>query len=314
MNWGKIFSQLNIFAHCQKYGLSLWQCPQFLFLMMGIIIIGASILSYSFGTRYIGDPLLVAFLVMVLAGVLLVIDALITHSFERMAEVARMKTEFVNVVSHQLRSPLTNLQWALQLLWSEKAELNEKQLEYFKMIKENSARMQELVKDLLIVSRLAEPKLSLIKKEISLEDQIRELILKFEPLAQASQLKIKFEPQENLPKVFTDPRQIRLVIENLLDNAIRYSKTGGKIEISLFKQDQNLYFEIKDNGIGIPQEDQKYIFQKFFRSKNVLQTKILGSGLGLYIAKAIIEKLGGKIGFQSEEGQGSTFWFSLPIK
>ena len=86
------------------------------------------------------------------------------------------------------------------------------------------------------------------------------------------------------------------------------------MEIKIESQEKNIYFEIEDNGVGIPKEEQKYIFQKFFRSGNILRYQTQGSGLGLYISKAIIEKSGGKIGFKSQEGIGSTFWFTLPIK
>jgi signal transduction histidine kinase len=84
------------------------------------------------------------------------------------------------------------------------------------------------------------------------------------------------------------------------------------VELKLEKQEKNLYFEIKDQGVGIPQEDQKYIFQKFFRAKNILRSRTQGTGLGLYIAKSIIEKSKGKMGFRSKEGEGTTFWFTIP--
>ena len=104
------------------------------------------------------------------------------------------------------------------------------------------------------------------------------------------------------------------MIENFLDNATRYIKDSGKVEILLEKRGQNLYFEIKDNGVGIPQEDQKYILQKFFRSENVMRHQTQGSGLGLYISKAIVRRLGGKVGFRSKEGEGTTFYFTLPMQ
>jgi signal transduction histidine kinase len=193
-------------------------------------------------------------------------------------------------------------------------KIEEKQAEYFRILKENSLRMGELISDLLIVSQIETAALPQKKKEFSLEDLIKKLISEFEPFAQASNVEIEFKSEENLPKIFADFSQMRLVVENLLDNAIRYTKHKGKVKILLKKRAQNLYFEIEDNGIGISREDQKYIFQKFFRSENVLRYQTQGSGLGLYISKAIIEKLGGKIGFKSQEGQGSIFWFTLPIK
>jgi len=314
MDFKNILSQLNILAQCKRYGLSLWQCPQFLFLIMGIIIIGSTLTAYAIGTRYIEEPELVALIVLLITAILFIIAAIITRSFERLAEASRMKSEFISVVSHQLRSPLSNLRWAIELLMSGRlGKIEEKQTEYFRILKENSGRMGELVSDLLIVSRIETATLPQKRKEISLEDLIKKLISEFEPFAQASNVEIEFKSEENLPKILADPSQIRLVVENLLDNAVRYIKDRGKVKMLLSRRGQNLYFEIEDNGVGIPKEDQKYIFQKFFRSENILRYQTQGSGLGLYISKAIIERSGGKIGFKSQEGVGSTFWFTLPI-
>lgn len=315
MIFKKIFSQFNIINQCRKYKLSLWQCPHFLFLIMGIMIIISILVSYAVSSRYISDPLLVALIVIFLTIVLFIIAVIITNSFEKMAEANRLKSEFISIASHQLRSPLSNLNWTIEFLISGRSgQLGEKQIEYLKILKENSLRMEELISDLLTISRIEAAMLSLNKKEISLEELIKEQIFKTKAIAESAGVKIEFRAQANLPKIFADPFQIKQVIENFLDNAIRYSRKNGKVEIKLEKRDKNLYFEIKDQGIGIPKEDQKHIFQKFFRSSNVSKHQTQGSGLGLYIVKSIIEKSGGKIGFQSKENQGSTFWFTLPLR
>lgn len=315
MNLKNILEQLNLPAQCKKYNLSPWQCPQFLFLIMGIIIIVSILFAYAIGTKYIEDPYLVALVVIGIALVLLILAFIIAQSFEKLAEANRMKSEFVSIVSHQLRSPLSNLKWTIDLLLSEKVELEEKkELEYLKILEENAQRMGDLISDLLIVSRIEQGRFSPRNESIFLKGLIDKVIEEANIFSKAVNAEISFKPEENLPKFFFDPSQIKMVITNLLDNAIRYIKDKGKIEIKLAKKGKNLYFEIKDNGVGIPQNDQKYIFQKFFRSQNVLKWQTNGSGLGLYIAKSIIEKTGGRIGFKSQEGIGSTFWFTLPIK
>ncbi len=315
MDFKKILAQLNISAQCRRYGLPLWQCPSFLFLVMGTVIIGSTLVAWIIGTRYAADQEMVAMVVLILSAILFMVAFIITQSFEKLAEANRMKSEFISVVSHQLRSPLSNLRWVIELLMSGKlGTIEEKQAEYFRVLKENSGRMLELVSDLLTVSKIETSTLNLKKKEFSLQDLVSDLILEFGPFVKASNVEVKFELQRNLPKVLADPSQVRLIIQNLLDNAIRYIREKGVVEIRLEEQNKNLYCEIKDNGVGIPKEDQKYIFQKFFRSENILKYQTQGSGLGLYISKAILEKSGGKIGFKSEEDKGSTFWFTLPIK
>ena len=315
MSFKKILNELNIFNQCSRYGLSFWQCPQFLFLVMGLIIIGSTLTAYAIGNRYIKDPEMVTLIVLAIAAVLFVIASVITRSFERLAEASRMKSEFISIVSHQLRSPLTNLRWALDILMSgDLGQMAPKQQEYLTIIQENGLRMGELISDLLTVSRIETATLPLQSQEFNLEGLIRNLINEFKPFASASNVQLNLEAGGGLPSVVADPSQIKQVVANLIDNAIRYSASNREITIKLARQDNNAYFSIKDRGVGIPKEDQKYIFQKFFRSRNALHYQTHGSGLGLFIAKSIIERSQGKIGFQSEEGKGSIFWFTLPIK
>lgn len=258
---------------------------------------------------------MVALIVLFTTAILLIIATIIVQGFERLAEANRMKSEFVSIVSHQLRSPLSNLKWVIEVLMSGKiTRVEAKQLEYFKILRENSGRMAELVSDLLTVSRIEQGRLPFRREKTSLKDLIGKMMEEMKIFAQANNVEMEFVSEENLPSLFIDPLQVKLAIENLLDNAVRYIPGKGKVEMELRKKNSDLYFKIKDNGVGIPKEDQKYIFQKFFRSGNVLRHQTEGSGLGLYISKSIIEKSGGKIGFQSQEGEGSTFWLTLPIK
>lgn len=310
----KILAQLNIPAQCRRYGLPLWQCPQFLFLVMGSVIALASIVSYLIGTRYIADPEMVALVILIITTVLFIIAFVMTRSFERLAEASRMKSEFINIISHQLRSPLTNIKWTFELLTSKELKVpSEKVEEYLNNVKENIARMVELIDDLLIVSKIEQGTFPVMKKEFSLGDLIKEQVSRYKIFAGASHIELNFSLEKNLPEVFSDPSLLKLVVENLIDNAIRYTKGKGKIEVKLERRGGGLYFKIKDSGVGISQKEQKYIFQKFFRAENILKERTRGSGLGLYVCKSVISKLGGKIWFESKEGKGTTFYFTLPI-
>ncbi len=305
----------NPFHRCTQYRISLWQCPQFLFTIMGIFIIFSSIALYSLGQRYISDPRLAALLVIMVSMVLLIISFIISNSFENLAQANRMKSEFINIVSHQLRAPLTNLRWATQFLLSEdfqKSARKEKE-EYFDIISENSNRMEGLIDDLLVISRLEEGKLNTKKNLFSLESLVKEVLKEYEIFLEANNIKVEFSLSRRLPKVFASYPLVKIVLENLISNAINYSQGAKKIIIELKRKRNNLIFSIQDQGIGIPPEDQKLIFTRFFRAKNAVQTEVHGTGLGLFIVKLILDRMAGKIWFKSKLGKGTTFYFSLPI-
>lgn len=310
----KIFTQLNIVAQCKRQSLSLWRCPQFLFVIMGIVIMISAVITYILATRYIVDPQTVFFIIGFLTIILFIITFSITRTLEGLAEANRMKSEFISIASHQLRSPITNLKWAINFLTSERLEKIEERQVYYQALKENTSRMEELVSDLLTVSRIEQGSISFKNIEFSLKYLVEGIISRFKLFVEGSNIKIKFEAKDSLSRAFGDPTQIKIVVENFIENAIRYTKKQGMVNIKIKENLRGLIFEIVDTGLGIPKKDQKYIFQKFFQAKNVLKHKTQGLGLGLYICKSIIEKSRGKIGFKSQEGIGSTFWFTLPIK
>lgn len=315
MDFRKILDQLNIFKQSRRYGTSLWQFPQFLFLVMGIIIIAFITTTYAIGNLFIDEPEIVALIVLVISVFLLIITYTAVRGFEKLADANRLKSEFVSIVSHQIRAPLSNLRWAIELLMSGRlGPIEAEQLDYFKILKENMGRMKELVNDLLVVSRIEQGTLSRIETKIDLPDLARSVISGFTIFAKASNIEINLETDPNLPQLKIDSSQMKLIVENLIDNAIRYSKAKGKVYIKINRQNGKIFFEIKDDGVGIPDKDQRFIFEKFFRSSNALKYQTQGSGLGLFIIKSIVEKEGGKIWFESEEDKGSTFFFTLPIK
>lgn len=304
-------------AECRRYNLGFWQCPNSLFLIMGAIIIVAMILSYFIGIRFF-EPEVVIAIVSIVTIILLIIGHSLVNSFARIAEANRMKSEFVSIVSHQLRTPLSSLKWSLDLLRGKRlGNLNSKQTEYFDVIKDGTDRMIKLVNDLLNVNRIDQQRLEMRPKDFNLEDLIEQITRELSPIANANNVTINYKNSKKLPMVFADPDKIQMVIQNLIDNAVKYSKKeGGAIDLVVEEDRRNakmIRITVKDNGIGIPEMLQKQVFGKFFRGDNLIKQRVEGTGLGLFIAKGIVHLSGGQIDFESKENVGSTFWFTLPI-
>lgn len=311
-----IFKELNFFAECKRYNIPLRYCPSFLFVIMGLIIIVAMLLTYYIGVHYLSPEILIMILG-ITTTVLLIVGHTIVASFERIAQVNRMKSEFVSIVSHQLRTPLSSLKWSLDLLRGKRlGELNKKQKEHFDIINDSNNRMIDLINDLLNVNRIEQGKLEMRPEVFSINSLTEAIIEELQTLAKKDGITINFHKEKNLPLIYSDSSRIRMVIENLIDNAIKYSNKDNKekwVNISVKQEKDKIKFSVKDNGKGIPQDLQKQVFNKFFRGDSLIKQKIEGTGLGLFVAKGIIKLSGGEIGFKSKENKGSTFWFTLPV-
>jgi signal transduction histidine kinase len=281
---------------------------------MGGIIIVSMISTFYIGTKFYDEPGIAALVVMGVTVILLVITFSITSGFEHLAEAVRLKSEFVSIASHQLRSPLSNLKWSVEFLASGRAgALDNKQFSYITAIRENIERMIGIVTDLIRVAQIDQNEFMLEYIFFPLPELVRQTVHGLENYAKAHNIRFNIVAPESSPHAYADREKVRWALENLIDNSIRYSRGGGEVFISVAELQNELRFEIRDNGVGIPHEDQKHIFKKFFRSKSIVRYETEGSGLGLYIAKSYVEKMGGKMGFISAPNKGSTFWFTLPI-
>lgn len=311
--WQNLFNLKKI---CSKYRVSIWQCPQFLFLTMGFIIIAAILITYEVTKTY-QEPEIAALIVLAVSAVLFSIGQIIINSFERIAMSSLAKSEFVSIMSHQLRSPMSAIKWQLNMLLSENLKTNsptEKFVGFLEGVYDQNERMIKCVSDLLEVNRIEDGDIILNPAFFSLSALTEKVVDEYKKEAIMANLNISSFFQPNLPLAYADQDRIKRVLEHLLDNSIRYSLSGGEVNISIERKDNNVIWKITDQGAGIPKEDQKRVFEKFFRSKNSARYKSSGSGIGLFIAKSIIKLSGGAINFASAESNGSTFWFSLPIK
>lgn len=302
------------FQNCKEYHLGLWQCPTFLFVIMGVINMCAMIGIYIVVRSY-DSPELVVISVSGVSILIFIVGASVISGVEQMAKANNAKSEFVSIASHQLKAPLSGMRWSMDVLLTKKVgDLSPKQEEYLKDIQENTSRMIRLVNDLLDVSRIESGKMSLKMEEVSLCEIVEGIIKELGSFALANNVEIKFN--RDLSKtciIKTDPIRIKLVIQNFIDNAIKYTgNRKGVVEVTLRNEGDRIYCGVRDNGIGIPKEERKHIFDKFFRGGGIVKTQTIGTGLGLYIAKAAVESSGGKIGFDTKVGKGTTFWFTYP--
>jgi signal transduction histidine kinase len=310
----KIFYNLFLFRDCKEYNIGLWQCPSFVFFIMGVVNIAAMLGTYFIANRYTDQPEIVALIVIVITVFIFIIAHAITQGFDRLAQANKMKTEFVSIASHQLRTPLSAIRWTLNLLNDERLVTSpQTQTEYISLVQESNERMIKLVNDLLDVSRIEMGKMILLKRQTNLFVLTQKIINNNAAFALSHNITLVLDAQETLPNANTDPEKISLVIQNLIDNAIKYTKGKGEIKITMEQDGQMVRTSIKDSGVGIPEAQKKFVFQKFFRSDNALKNQTIGTGLGLFIAKSIVEESDGKIWFESQEGKGTAFYFTLPV-
>ncbi|MBU0546591.1 MAG: ATP-binding protein [Patescibacteria group bacterium] len=243
-------------------------------------------------------------------------NLVILHDITRERIIERIKTEFVSLAAHQLRTPLSAIKWTMKmLLEGDLGPITDEQREFINKTYQSNERMIELINDLLDVARIEEGKYLYKPVFTNIEPIVKFVINSFKQEIEDRKIKLEFKKSFGvLPKAKVDIEKIRLVIQNLLENAVKYTKPGGDVTVSLKQIKDKIEFSIKDTGVGISQDQQKRIFTKFFRAANVVRMETDGSGLGLFIAKNIVEAHGGRIWFESEEEKGTTFYFNLPIK
>jgi two-component system NtrC family sensor kinase len=226
-------------------------------------------------------------------------------------ELDRVKTEFVNTVSHDLRSPLTAILGYVQLI-GRVGEVNQQQQEFIDRIQVNVYSISELINSLLELGRI-ESGLDTYKETVQLTTIVQFAVDELRYMADDRHQVVVFEPAAEIPAVYGDPVRLRQVAENLLVNAILYTPDKGRITIHLASQGDQVILQVMDNGLGIPQPDQPYIFDKFYRASNIPEN-ITGSGLGLAIVKSIVENHQGRVWVDSRPGVGSCFTVVLPIQ
>ncbi|MBL8058539.1 MAG: HAMP domain-containing histidine kinase, partial [Anaerolineales bacterium] len=225
-------------------------------------------------------------------------------------ELDMMKSEFVATVSHDLRAPLTFMRGYATMLPMVGA-LTDKQREFADKIVIGIEQMTKLIDDLLDLGRV-EAGVGLAKEPCQLDEIVHGLVDTLSPVAANKGLTLQTDIPRDLPLLSGDPTLLRQAVTNLVDNAIKYTPTGGQVRIQMLADNGVIRVAVSDSGVGIALADQAHLFEKFFRVKQRGSTQVKGSGLGLAIVKSIVERHGGRVWMESKLGQGSTFYMEIP--
>jgi signal transduction histidine kinase len=234
---------------------------------------------------------------------------LLTYQNEQLVELDTLKDEFVSSVSHELRTPLTSISGYVDLMLED--EDDEQKRGYLGIVERNAQRLLKLVSDLLFSAQLQGGRLEFERSEVDLHRLVLQSVESARPRAEAAGIELVLDA-EAVPSVDGEAVRLAQLLDNLVSNAIKFTPGGGRVSVHLSPRDGLVRFEISDTGIGIPEDERERLFERFFRSQTALERQIQGTGLGLYISKAIVEAHGGRIGVQSEPGEGTTFVVELP--
>ena len=226
-------------------------------------------------------------------------------------EAERMKSDFVSFVSHQLRTPLSGMNWMLELA-ADADGLPDDARAHIADARESAARLATLVNDLLDIAKLESGRLSAVPEALALSTVTESVIAELKSLATDKALVLGLTSEPSVAPVFADAQLLRQVIANLLSNAVKYTPHLGRVAVHLCQQNGSVTWSVRDTGVGVPRDAQPRLFEKFYRAENAIMMDAEGTGLGLHLVRLIVEQAGGRVWCESEEGQGATFAFTLP--
>lgn len=240
---------------------------------------------------------------------------LIFHDLSKEEELERMKLDFVSMASHELKTPLTSIIGYLSVYINEsKANIPPDELSFLERSLVAAQQLLTLIQNILSVNKIERDQMSVSPQPVDYQATLTKCVDDLQNQAKLKNITLTLNlPEDPLPKVLADPIRLGEVVTNLVANAINYTNAGGKIDVSTQITPVEVTTVVSDNGLGIPKEAIPHLFSKFFRVSNTNQQASKGTGLGLYIAKSIIIRLGGKIWVESDPGVGSKFYFTLPV-
>jgi len=241
------------------------------------------------------------------------VQRLLAEQNDRLRELDRLKDEFVSLVSHELRTPLTSIHGYVELLLEEEGQLDDDQRRFLEIVNRNSERLLAVVADLLFLAQIDAGKPAIELASVDLNRIVEECVEASSPVADSKGIELRLQARR-LPELKGDPVRLAQVLDNLISNALKFTPRGGSVEIRLRAEEGLAVLEVEDTGLGIPEKEQERLFERFFRSSNAIESAIPGTGLGLTITKAIVERHGGTIEVESAANTGTTVRVWLPLK
>jgi len=226
-------------------------------------------------------------------------------------ELDRMRDAFVATVSHELRTPLTSISGFLEMMEEEEHALGDAGRQYLEVIRRATDRLHALVEDLLLIAQIEAKRIELDLAPLDLADVAERACLAARPAATEKRIELGVVA-DRPPTVLADARRLNQVVDNLVSNAVKFTPEGGSVTIAVGREGEAARLAVTDTGIGVPEDEQKQVFSRFFRASTATRRAIPGTGLGLAICHALIEQHGGSIEFRSREGQGTEVVVTLP--
>jgi two-component system, OmpR family, phosphate regulon sensor histidine kinase PhoR len=238
---------------------------------------------------------------------------IVLHDITDLRKLERVRRDFVANVSHEFKTPLTAIQGFAETLLAGAMDDPQNRIRFLQIILDHSRRLARLTDDLLELSKMDADRVDLEVDRLSVSQFVQSCIETTQRSATEKNLRVSVNLKTSLPDIAADRRRLAEVLQNLLDNAVQYTPSGGRITVSASSEGDEVEFTVSDTGIGIPKVDQPRIFERFYRVDAARSREVGGTGLGLSIAKHLIEAHGGRIWVESEVGQGSQFHFTVPV-